>query len=144
MYGHHTGLAERVQEKQDGCNAAPGSGACQMLTVSSSTSYKSRVSLAAQSRAVSVVERCSPNFVHDNSQWTSGLWTASLYMYTQAIHATHEWSMEVVHYQLLSIISPLCTVIKAQRHNGFGRLQRIRRDRDVSKMYLLPCHLRYG
>ena len=32
MYGHHMGLAERLQERQDDCNAAPDSSACQMLT----------------------------------------------------------------------------------------------------------------
>lgn len=67
MYGHHTALGKRLQEKQDGCNTAPGTGACQMMTLSSSTSYKSRVTLAVESRAECRLKHCSPNFMPDNS-----------------------------------------------------------------------------
>lgn len=67
MYGHDTALIKKLNEKQNGCKAAPGSGAGQMLTLSSSNSYKSMVTLAVKSRASCGVKHCSLEVTLDDS-----------------------------------------------------------------------------
>ena len=67
MYGHDMALVKRLQEKQGGCKAAPGSGAGQKLTLSSSMSYKSMVTLAVKSRAVCGVKHCSLELTLDDT-----------------------------------------------------------------------------